>query len=215
MFLGFSLPPTPPSSTTSDSEGNVSPDHNPSSPSRHMRQQHTGTTRLLVPSNSMTPSASNRQPIQTPLISNQPKGSTGMLLLTEEEKRTLLAEGYPIPTRLPLTKAEEKSLKKIRRKIKNKISAQESRRKKKEYMDALERKVEVLTGENTDYKKKIESLEESNASLFSQLQKLEALIARSSTVSTTGTTSHVVRHTDTTNFTTPHMNQHITRSSIK
>lgn len=212
---GFSLPPTPPSSTTSDSEGNVSPDHNPSSPSRHMRQQHNGTTRLLVPSNSTAPLASNRQPIQTPLISNQPKGSTGMLMLTEEEKRTLLAEGYPIPTRLPLTKAEEKSLKKIRRKIKNKISAQESRRKKKEYMDALERKVEVLTGENTDYKKKIESLEESNASLLSQLQKLEALIARSSTVSTTCTTSHVFRHTDTTSFTTPHMNQHITRSSIK
>ena len=48
--------------------------------------------------------------------------SNGTLLLTEEEKKTLISEGYPIPTRLPLTKSEEKSLKKIRRKIKNKVS---------------------------------------------------------------------------------------------
>lgn len=134
------------------------------------------------------------------------KGSTGTLILTEEEKRTLIAEGYPVPTRLPLTKAEEKSLKKIRRKIKNKvcasthllqpnpdsnhcffflfcfvsqqISAQESRRKKKEYMDQLERKVQILVTENGDYRKKIESLEDSNASLMNQLAKLQQMVAR-------------------------------------
>ena len=50
--------------------------------------------------------------------------SNGTLLLTEEEKKTLISEGYPIPTRLPLTKSEEKSLKKIRRKIKNKVGIQ-------------------------------------------------------------------------------------------
>ncbi|XP_065359093.1 cyclic AMP response element-binding protein A [Calliphora vicina] len=119
---------------------------------------------------------STRQPIHTPLISSQPKGSTGTLLLTEEEKRTLLAEGYPIPQKLPLTKAEEKSLKKIRRKIKNKISAQESRRKKKEYMDQLERKVDILVNENNDYKKRVKNLEDSNANLLSQLHKLQALV---------------------------------------
>lgn len=130
------------------------------------------------------------------------KGSTGTLVLTEEEKRTLLAEGYPVPTRLPLTKAEEKSLKKIRRKIKNKvntfllfytslrhasilypttffqISAQESRRKKKEYMDQLERKVEILVSENTDYRKRVETLEQTNANLLSQLAALQALVTR-------------------------------------
>lgn len=47
-----------------------------------------------------------------------------MLTLTEEEKRTLIAEGYPVPTKLPLTKQEEKSLKKVRRKIKNKVSVE-------------------------------------------------------------------------------------------
>ena len=51
------------------------------------------------------------------------KGSVGPLNLTEEEKRTLLSEGYPVPQRLPLSKQEEQALKKIRRKIKNKVSS--------------------------------------------------------------------------------------------
>lgn len=90
------------------------------------------------------------------------QGTSGPLLLTEEEKRTLIAEGYPIPTKLPLTKAEEKALKRVRRKIKNKISAQESRRKKKEYVECLEKKVETFTSENNELWKKVETLENAN-----------------------------------------------------
>lgn len=97
--------------------------------------------------------------------------------LSEEEKRTLVAEGLPVPTGLPLTKLEERALKKVRRKIKNKISAQESRRKKKEYMESLERKVESFTNENTDLRKKLDSLETTNRSLISQLQKLQSLLS--------------------------------------
>lgn len=101
-----------------------------------------------------------------------------MLILSEEEKRTLIAEGYPIPAKLPLTKQEEKNLKKIRRKIKNKISAQESRRKKKEYMETLEKRMEAYSQENTDLKKKVDSLENNNRSLLSQLQKLQSLVSK-------------------------------------
>ncbi|XP_060523568.1 cyclic AMP response element-binding protein A isoform X2 [Cylas formicarius] len=164
----FHLPPTPPScSSSDDSEDNATISQPPSPASKK------SSNRLIL-----NHATSTRQPIHTPLISSQPKGSIGTLNLTEEEKRTLIAEGYPVPTRLPLTKAEEKSLKKVRRKIKNKISAQESRRKKKEYMDQLERKVETMANQNSEYRLKIEALEDSNNNLMGQLQKLQAIVAR-------------------------------------
>ncbi|XP_073840794.1 cyclic-AMP response element binding protein A isoform X2 [Musca autumnalis] len=202
---GLPLTP-PSSLSSDGSEGNLTPEHmlSPQSPTSSATarstaavgqptsgiltvtsiRRNTNSSASSTTSNSSstvsmgrhTSGGTTRQPIHTPLISSQPKGSTGTLILTEEEKRTLLAEGYPIPQKLPLTKAEEKSLKKIRRKIKNKISAQESRRKKKEYMDQLERKVEILVNENSDYKKRVKSLEDSNAGLLSQLHKLQAIV---------------------------------------
>lgn len=45
-------------------------------------------------------------------------------------------------------------------------------------MDQLERKVELLVTENNDYRKKIETLEDSNSTLMSQLAKLQAIVAR-------------------------------------
>ncbi|XP_066489926.1 cyclic AMP-responsive element-binding protein 3-like protein 2 isoform X1 [Tiliqua scincoides] len=176
QFLNFSskeavdalrMPPTPPSSHGSDSEGGQSPARSlpPSSPTQ---------LQAAVKVTSRTASALANSPLLTAPHKLQ---GMGPLILTEEEKRTLIAEGYPIPTKLPLTKAEEKALKKIRRKIKNKISAQESRRKKKEYMDSLEKKVESCSNENSELRKKVEVLENTNRTLLQQLQRLQAMVA--------------------------------------
>lgn len=189
------LPLTPPSSSgsSSDSEaGGLSPRNSPpSSPYRltvspppqsrvtssgagHHHHHHQQTSQHSV----WTASLSTNQ---QSYYSNQ-IASSGILILSEEEKRTLVAEGYPIPSKLPLTKQEEKNLKKIRRKIKNKISAQESRRKKKEYLETLEKQVETVSIENMNLRKKMTDLESANRRLNSELQRLNSLHKMSSSM---------------------------------
>lgn len=153
------LPPTPPSSNHGDSDGSLPP----SSPPPQRPGRATGASAAISTS---------------PLLTAPHKlQGSGPLILTEEEKRTLVAEGYPVPIKLPLTKSEEKALKRVRRKIKNKISAQESRRKKKEYVECLEKKVENYTSENGDLWRKVDNLETANRSLLQQLQKLQSLVS--------------------------------------
>ncbi|NXI14516.1 CR3L4 protein, partial [Irena cyanogastra] len=73
---------------------------------------------------------------------------------------------------------EERLLKKVRRKIRNKQSAQDSRRRKKEYLDELESRAAACSALNQELRKKVQELETSNGSLLRQLQ---ALIKETST----------------------------------
>ncbi|KAM4615688.1 cAMP responsive element binding protein 3-like 3 like [Polymixia lowei] len=98
------------------------------------------------------------------------------IVLTEEEKRLLAKEGATIPAHMPLTKAEERTLKRVRRKIRNKQSAQESRKKKKVYVDGLENRVAICTAHNLELQKKVQLLQKQNISLIEQLKKLQAMM---------------------------------------
>lgn len=110
------------------------------------------------------------------------------LSLTEEEKRLLGKEGVTLPTHLPLTKSEERVLKRVRRKIRNKQSAQESRRKKKDYVGGLENRVAACTVQNQELQKKVQQLQKQNISLLQQLRNLQALLRQTTTKTTTSST---------------------------
>ncbi|XP_034780424.2 cyclic AMP-responsive element-binding protein 3-like protein 4 [Acipenser ruthenus] len=114
------------------------------------------------------------------------------LVLTEEEKRIMGKEGISIPTNLPLTKGEERMLKRIRRKIRNKQSAQESRKKKKHYVDGLESRVAACTVQNQELQKKVNQLQKQNLSLIEQLRKLQTLVKQTTMKSTTSSTCIMV-----------------------
>ncbi|XP_056271376.1 cyclic AMP-responsive element-binding protein 3-like protein 3-A isoform X1 [Pseudoliparis swirei] len=102
------------------------------------------------------------------------------LILNEDEKKLLAKEGVALPSQLPLTKYEERILKKIRRKIRNKQSAQESRKKKKEYIDGLESRMAACNAHNQELQRKLSQLQKCNMSLMEQLRRLQAMVMNSS-----------------------------------
>ncbi|XP_010723244.1 cyclic AMP-responsive element-binding protein 3-like protein 3 isoform X1 [Meleagris gallopavo] len=126
------------------------------------------------------PSTVPQQPQVPNSLLTQGQGQFQELVLTEDEKKLLAKEGVSLPTQLPLTKYEERVLKKIRRKIRNKQSAQESRKKKKEYIDGLESRMSACTAQNQELQRKVLHLEKQNSSLLEQLKKLQALVVQSS-----------------------------------
>lgn len=115
------------------------------------------------------------------------------LILTDEEKRLLEQEGLTLPETFPLTKMEEQVLKRVRRKIRNKKSAQESRRKKKVYLGSLESRVLKYTAQNLELQNKVQLLEEQNLSLLDQLRRLQAMVIQISNKTSSSSSCVLVR----------------------
>lgn len=165
-------------------QGDVSGDFNGWGPTYPM-----GRTRIAqYPSEVQRPQVSSGFPLTVKdlLLSGIPEPtphpsqpSVQELILNEDEKKLLAKEGVTLPSQLPLTKYEERILKKIRRKIRNKQSAQESRKKKKEYIDGLESRMAACNAHNHELQRKVSQLEKCNMSLMEQLRRLQALVMNS------------------------------------
>ncbi|XP_027140608.1 cyclic AMP-responsive element-binding protein 3-like protein 3-A isoform X2 [Larimichthys crocea] len=138
----------------------------------------TNQTSPLLPTQTLT--------VKDLLLSNQVQTAQQIhhhslqeLVLNEDEKKLLAKEGVNLSSKLPLSKFEERVLKKIRRKIRNKHSAQESRKKKREYVDNLEGRMSACSANNVKLQRRIQQLEETNNALLEQLSRLQALLPNS------------------------------------
>lgn len=76
----------------------------------------------------------------------------------------------------PLTPEEEKQLKRQRRLIKNRESAQLSRQKKKQYVEDLEKSVQSLTAETDTLRSQVTQLSQKNKHLEEQVNLLQNYI---------------------------------------
>ncbi|NXL91883.1 CREB3 protein, partial [Alectura lathami] len=114
-----------------------------------------------------------------PLLEAVSESSFTELALTDEEKKLLEKEGVLLPLYLPLTEAEERLLRKVRRKIRNKQAAQDSRRRRRIYLSGLENRMISCTVQNNRMRKKVQFLQKQNTSLLMQVRKLRIVVKES------------------------------------
>jgi len=118
-----------------------------------------------------------------PIISRLIAGRRTSYQLSDDEICALKQEGID-PTDYMKgkvwSKVQEKVLKQIRRKIRNKKSAYESRRRKKMIMESMQAQLKEARDENANLKTRVSQLETQNGQLKSHVSKLKAFIAAAS-----------------------------------
>ena len=109
---------------------------------------------------------------------NKPGRKPKPLSLTEDEKSILKKEGVVLPENVhTLTKTEERHIKQVKRRIKNKISAAESRKRKKYYLDGLEERVQQTTSLNCELQKRVSELEKRNLDLLTTVKRMKSFLS--------------------------------------
>jgi hypothetical protein len=109
---------------------------------------------------------------------------TSLFSLTREDLLKLSSEtldtlAQTLASTRPLTDEERKQLKKQKRLIKNRESAQLSRQRKKVYLEDLEVKVSRLTEENDEIRRSLSSLSEENRRVKEELFYWKHLVMKS------------------------------------
>lgn len=112
------------------------------------------------------------------ITKNAPGRPAKIKEITQEELELLKLEGNnpkDFQDAKKLNKHQEKILKSIRRKIRNKKSAHESRKRKKAFLETLQQQFDTVNEENKSLKTRIKVLEKENSALSTQVNKLKAL----------------------------------------
>ncbi|VDL86557.1 unnamed protein product [Schistocephalus solidus] len=81
------------------------------------------------------------------------------LVLSAEERRLLSRMGHKVPTMFPLSRSDERVIRAVRRKIRNKISAKASRARRQEYLQTLEMRIHRCHKENERLRSRVGELE--------------------------------------------------------
>ncbi|KAL3311926.1 hypothetical protein Ciccas_009488 [Cichlidogyrus casuarinus] len=105
------------------------------------------------------------------------------LYLSDEERYLLSRENVKIPTKLPLTRMEDRALRGVRRRIRNKLSAKASRARKQEHVVELEKRLNHFESENNKLHLRVESLRKSNRGLVSMVRRLQEKVSNFSGIS--------------------------------